>query len=118
MSNFAKNGILNNQKSVDDATEFLSEFLVSSAEKAGNNGISITFNGQKKGEQRNWKFRKKIKRKIVKPKWHDATCESLSKKIKHSAFLLKKYPNNSYIRGCIQAEYKQYRKLTKTKHKH
>ena len=51
------------------------------------------------------------------PKWHDETCESLLKKIKHSSYLLKKYPDNSYLRGCIQSESKQYRRLVKSKQK-
>ena len=51
------------------------------------------------------------------PKWHDETCESLLKKIKHSGNLLKKYPANSYLREYIQSETKQYRKLVKSKHK-
>lgn len=51
------------------------------------------------------------------PKWHDETCESLLKKIKHSGYLLKKYPENSYLRGCIQSETKQYKKLVKSNQK-
>ena len=45
LKNFVINGIAVDQKSVDCTTEFLAEFLVSSAEKAANNGISITFRG-------------------------------------------------------------------------
>ena len=64
------------QNSVDCTTEFLTDFLVNAAIKAANNGIAISCRGQKKGTSRNWKFRKKTSRKIVKPKWHGATCES------------------------------------------
>ena len=60
---------------------------------------------------------KKPGRKIVKPKWHDATCESLSKEIRQTASLLKKYPNDSFLRGLIQSESKKYKKLVKSKHK-
>ena len=56
LKNFATNGILGEQKYVDCTTEFLTEFLVSSAEKAANNGISITFKGGKRGTGKNWKF--------------------------------------------------------------
>ena len=45
LKNFVINGIAVDQKSVDCTTEFITEFLVSSAEKAANNGISITFRG-------------------------------------------------------------------------
>ena len=117
LNNFAKNGIEPDQNSVDCTTEFLTDFLVNAALKAANNGIAISCRGQKKGTSRNWKFRKKTSRKIVKPKWHDATCESLSKEIRQTASLLKKYPNDSFLRGLIQSESKKYKKLVKSKHK-
>ena len=56
-------------------------------------------------------------RKKVQPKWHDATCESVKKQIRHSSYLLKAHPNNSYLRGCLQTELKKYKKLVKSKHK-
>ena len=117
LSNFAKNGILPDQNCVDNATAFLTEFLVNSVELASNLGHRIEFKCPKKSSQPNWKFRRKKTRKIYRPKWHDETCDSLLKKIKHSAFLLKKHPNNSYLRGCLQLETKQYRKLMKSNHK-
>ena len=60
---------------------------------------------------------RKKPRKVVKPKWHDSTCESLSKEINKTALLLKKNPNNSFLRGRIQSESKKYKKLVKSKHK-
>ena len=91
--------------------------MVNSAQLAGSPEHKIEFKCPKKLSQPNWKFRKKPNRKVYRPKWHDETCESLLKKINHSAFLLKKKPNNSFLRGCIQQETKQYKKLTKSKHK-
>ena len=117
LSNFAKNGILHNQSSIDEATEFLTDFIVNSAVKAGNNGLSIEFKCPKKSTRPNWKFKKRTKTKIVHPKWHDATCESVSRRIKQTSYLLKKHPKNSYLRGCIQSETKQYKKLLKAKQK-
>ena len=117
IQNFAKNGILPDQNSVDIATDFLTDFLTSAAEKAANNGISIACNIGVKRIGRNWKFKRKCSKKRIQPKWHDASCESLSQDIKRSAALLKKYPNNSYLRGCIQSETKKYKKLLKSKHK-
>ena len=117
LSNFATNGILPNQDCVDCATDFLSEFLVNSAKLANCPEFRIKFNQNKKGEQPNWKYKRKKHKKVRMPKWHDETCNTLLKKIKQSAFLLKKYPNNSYLRGCIQNESKKYKKLIKSKHK-
>ena len=118
LEHFAINGIKHDQECVDCTTEFLTDFLVSAAEIAGNNGSQITlFKGKAKGADRNWKFRRKPNRKIMKPKWHDATCESLSKDINKTASLLKKYPNNPFLRGRIQSDSKKYKKLVKSKHK-
>ena len=117
LTNFAKNGILPEQTSIDESTEFLTDFLISAAEKAASDGLFIGYTGGKKGADRNWKFRKKTNRRIVKPKWYDATCDSLKKDINKTAALLKKYPNNPFLRGRIQSESKKYRKLLKSKQK-
>ena len=118
LENFAKNGIADDQRAVDSVTEILSNFLISAAEKAANNGLAITCKGVKRGQDRNWKFRRKSKIKTVRPKWHDSTCEELRKEINKTATLLKKYPKNSYLRGRIQSESKKYKKLVKSKQKH
>ena len=89
---------------------------MNSAQIAGDESLKIEFKGQKKSAQPNWKFRKKTRKK-TQPKWHDSTCESLKKNIRHTSYLLKVYPNNSYLRGCLQSELKKYRKLVKSKHK-
>ena len=46
LKNFGKNGILSEQKSVDESTEFLTEFLVKAALSASNNGLAITSKAQ------------------------------------------------------------------------
>ena len=51
------------------------------------------------------------------PKWHDNSCQELRKKINLSAYLLKKDPKNSFLRGRIILETKAYKKLVKNKHK-
>ena len=117
LDNFAKNGIKSDQMSIDTSAEFLTDFLVNSAIAASNNSTALLYKGEKRSEKRNWKFRKKKGRNIVKPKWHDSSCESLSRDIKRSALILKKYPNNSYLRGLIQSETKKYKRLVKSKHK-
>ena len=115
--NFAQNGIEHQQISIDNATNLLSDFIVNSAIKAGNNGLGITFNCPKRSPKPNWKFKRKPKSKTVHPKWHDATCESLNKRIKQSSYLLSKHPNNPYLKKCLTSETKQYKKLVKSKHK-
>ena len=117
LENLAKNGILPDQKTIDSTTELLTDFLSSSAEKAANNGLAITCKGVERGPGRNWKFRRKLRTKTIRPKWHDLSCEDLRKSINKTATLLKKYPTNSYLRGLIQSESKKYKKLMKSKQK-
>ena len=118
IQNFAKNGIFPDQTSIDQSTEFLTEFLTSGAEKASTSALPIGYKGgPKKSCDRNWKFRKKSNRKFIKPKWYDATCESLKIEINRTASLLKMYPNNPFLRGRIQIESKKYKKLLKSKQK-
>ena len=92
LSNFVSKGISPSQDCVDSATDFLSEFLVNSAKLANSSDHKIEFKPNVKREQPNWKFRKKTNKRIQKPKWHDETCETMLKKIKQSAYLLKKFP--------------------------
>ena len=117
LTNFAKNEILGSQTGVDSATAFLTDFITNTAINAGMLGNQIEFNCPPKSPLPNWKFKRKKRRPKIMPKWHDATCESLSKDIKKTAYLLKKYPNNPFLRGLIQSESKKYKKLVKSKHK-
>ena len=117
IENFAMNGILADQKAIDESTEFLTDFLTNAALKAASNGASITYQGGQKPSSPNWKYKRKPSRKIVRPKWYDASCQSLKNEIKKTADLLKKFPNNQFLRSRIHAESKQYKKLVKSKHK-
>ena len=116
LQNLLKNGIEADQKAIDTSTVFLTNFLVDAAVKASNNGIAIACQGAKRKSSRNWKYKRKTK-KILRPKWHDATCESMNREINKTALLLKKYPNNSFLRNKILSETKHYKKLVKAKHK-
>ena len=91
LSNFALQDIASNQESVDSATDLLTDFLVKSAQSAGNNVLKIVNKGKKKPDQPNWKFRKKQTRKMGKelPKRHDETCENMKIKIKQTSKLSK-----------------------------
>ena len=51
------------------------------------------------------------------PKWHDETCVTIQKQINLTSKLLKKYPNNQYLKTQLLAASKQYKKLLKTKQK-
>ena len=53
--NFAKNGIFQEQASIDSATDFLSSFITNAAETAGLNPHQIEFKCPKKSPNPNWK---------------------------------------------------------------
>ena len=116
LSNFVLNGITHDQKSIDSATEFFTDFLINSAIKADDEILQIKCKGSRKSPLPNWKFKRKPK--IVKlPKWHDTTCEELKKKMKQTSGLLKKFPKHPYLLGCLNSEQRQYKKLLKSKQK-
>ena len=117
VTNFLKNGMIPNQECIDSATDFLSDFIITSAIQASHNGLILQTDHIKNISEPNWKFRKKKARKKVYPKWHDETCLSMKKRIKQSSYLLKKYPKNSFLRDSLRSETKQYRKLVKSKQK-
>ena len=116
LSNFANNQVNQDQSSIDLATKFFTDFLINSATLADSETLKICFQGSTKSTKPNWKFNKK-QRKVKLPKWHDLTCEDLKKKIQHTSLLLKKFPKNPYLLGCLNSEQKQYKKLVKKKHK-
>ena len=115
INNMFSTGILAEQGCIDSATDILANFLVNAAEKINTGNNSLKFSCPK-NQSRNWKFKKK-KKSVTYPKWHDESCQELRKKISLSAYLLKKDPKNSYIRGKIITETKTYKKLVKSKHK-
>ena len=115
LSNFVLNGINHDQKSIDSATEFFTDFLINSAIKADENP-KIKFKGQKKSPLLNWKFKKR-QQKAKLPKWHDVTCEDLKRKLKQTSNLLKRFPKHPYLLGCLSSEQKQYKKFLESKHK-
>ena len=90
--------------------------MVNAAEKINSGNNQLEFLCPKKSQSRNWKVKKKNK-PLQYPKWHDESCQDLKKKINLSAYLLKKDPENSYLRGRIILETKPYKKLVKHKHK-
>ena len=116
VQNFLKNGMVSKQECIDNATDFLSDFIVTSAIQASHNGLMLKTDISKKNPEPNWKFRKKNKqRKKIYPKWHDETCLSLKKRINQSSYLLRKNPKNSFLRDSLRSETKQYKKLVKSK---
>ena len=79
ITNFVKNGILNNQEGMDSATGFLTDFITNTALKAGSQQNQIEFTPPTQKNHPPGKNRgKKIRRKIM-PKWHDETCVTFQK---------------------------------------
>ena len=51
------------------------------------------------------------------PKWHDLSCAEAHRKVTTTARFLKGDPKNSFLRGKLQTESKDYNRLVKSKHK-
>ena len=70
--------------------------------------------------QKNQKCKGGEKRKNHKkshPKWHDLSCSEAHRKVVLTSKLLKNYPKNPYLRGKLQTETKNYKRLAKSKQK-
>ena len=109
LSNFLLNGISDGQTSVDTAAQFISQHLLDSSVSAG-----MLF---KKGIQPRKPSYKNRFIKVKPPKWHDMTCHSAYTNLQATSKLLAKDPKNSWLRGRLNIETKQYNKLLKSKHK-
>ena len=97
------------QNSVDNAVEFLTNILKETSTFAGmllKRGICP------KKPPRNVRFVK-----VKPPKWHDKSCHDLFKSLKQTSDLLSKDPKNSWLRGRLATESKQYHKLLRVKQK-
>ena len=49
--------------------------------------------------------------------WHDLSCSELHRRLSTTACILKIQPNNAYLRGKLNKETKEYKKLVKMKNK-
>ena len=102
ITNFVKNGILDNQEGMDSATGFLTDFITNTAIKAGSQENQIEFTPPTQKNHPPGKHRgKKVRRKIM-PKWHDESCVTIQKQISLTSKLLKKYPNSHSTFGCFK----------------
>ena len=106
IDNFMTEQIGSSQHDIDGATQKLTDILVEGAIKA---------NLAKKNEKKNKCKRKK--RKVSHPKWHDLSCSEVHRRLSTTARILKIQPNNAYLRGKLNKETKEYKKLVKMKNK-
>ena len=114
LDNLLSREISGSQSAIDSATLELSDLLVTAALEADTvkklemkrvvNKIA--------GSRRNCK-----KRKVAHPKWHDLSCAEAHRKVTTTARFLKGDPKNSFLRGKLQTESKDYNRLVKSKHK-
>ena len=105
------------QNTVDSAVQSISGFLVGAAvQAAGPAPHTVRPNVTQRAEGRNWKFKKKVCQ-YKKPKWFDKTLESVQKQIRISSRLLRSQPGNSFLRGKLLSESKDFKRLRRLKKK-
>ena len=110
LQGFLDTGVLPDQKSVDSAVGLVSNILLETAKLAGMQ--------MRKGAvpRRAAKADQPFKR-LQHPKWHDENCREKLKEIKITACSLKSDPKNSFLRGRIIVQNKEYKRLLKFKQK-
>ena len=89
----------NDQVTIDRCTAGLTNVIIDCAVKAD---ITPPVN-KPKGGKNNGKQKKRSH-----PKWHDLSCADAHKKIVLTSKLLKMNPKNSYLRGKLQTEKKEF----------
>ena len=108
LNGFVQTGVLPNQVSVDSAVNFLSNIIVETAKQAG-----MQF---KKGAVPRRAARSNIDQKRQKhTKWHDFDCKMMLSKLKQTSKFLRNDPKNSFLRGKLITEKRQYTRLVKFK---
>ena len=102
-----------NQESLDVAVDSMSSFLVGTAEAAA--GPSAP--GRRPAMAGRPRARPARRPTCSRPKWHDSSCEAARRDMRLTSRLLKQYPRNSYLKGKLILECKEYKKLRKNKQK-
>ena len=111
---FLSKEIGNSQSAVDIATTEISNLLVAGAVQAD---TTLKLDMDKRVNKTAGSRRKCNKKRSSHPKWHDLSCCEAHRKVNTTARLLKNDPKNSYLRGKLRTETKDYNKLVKSKNK-
>ena len=110
---FVSTDIGNFQSEIDIATVELTNMLVTAAQQSDN----CPKLDMKRKIKKTAGCRRKAKKRVAHPQWHDVSCYEAHRKVVTTAKLLKSYPKNSYLLGKLRTETKEYNKLVKSKHK-
>ena len=109
VENIFSNQNISSQEEVDCMTKTLSNTLVEGATEA-NNSKSIMLSKMPKKKNN-------YKKRAFHPKWHDLSCEEALRKVSVSARFLKSNPKDTFLRGRLRQDAKDYRKLVKLRNK-
>ena len=88
-------------ENIENLTSILSSTIVNAAKEAE---MTVT-----KPKLKNPTKKPKPKQ----PKWYEESCHTAFLKVQKTAKLLQSYPNNSWLRGKLSTETKQYNKIVK-----
>ena len=107
MNTFIQTGIMPEQHNVDSATNFLCNIVTDTAKLAGME--------HKPGGKPTPRRSKSHKHKN--PKWYNKSCHDAYICIKRTATLLSKNPTNSWLRGRLSVESKNYKRMIRIEQK-
>ena len=100
---FVQSGIESTEEGIHEAVNFVTDTIISKAVAAD---MSVK---RSKAPSKSSNNRKKK----VHPKWHDLSCQQALQRLKTTSNLLKKDPKNSWLRGRVNVEQKQYKNIVK-----
>ena len=101
--NFIHSGIENSENNINEAVSFVTNLMVSKA-VAADMSVKRTKPTTGLGNHR---------KKVTHPKWHDLTCHEALQRLKLTSKLLKRDPNNAWLRGKLNTERKYYKNILK-----
>ena len=107
---FTNTGVLPNQVSVDSAVSFISNIMLETVKTAG---MQVKKGAVPRRSARADQPQKRQKH----PEWHDSDCQAMFRNLKKTSSLLKNDQKNTFLKGKVFAESKQYNKMLKFKQK-
>ena len=107
---------LTSQCSIDKAMSDISNFLVSAVEQTEGQANSFPSHITPKKTTCNWKFKSRAK-KYSFPKWHDKTCMEIRRQLRITSKILRKNPQNPFLKAKLLSESKDYSRVRKQKQK-
>ena len=111
LKSFMEIGVKAEPHIIDASVKLLSDIMVETAERADHSIQFVRNLGP--APPRVGGCRRSVRPHIKRPIWHEKSCNQAYSDIQKTAALLRKDPNNAWLRGKLNKENKFYKKLQK-----